>query len=53
MICFCIALGAALGAIALGIGIIPGYLIHLYLFLRTLYWWCKPRVKKQQKKKEE
>ena len=33
----------ALGAVFTGIFIVPIYLVHIYQFLRTAYWWSKPR----------
>lgn len=36
-----LAIGAPIGAIALGVFIVPAYLFHLYYFIRTIYWWCK------------
>ena len=45
--------GAAVGfSIGLGVGVvvlaflfIPVLLLHIYLFFRTIYWWCKSRRK--------
>ena len=43
-----VGIGATLGAIATGIGILPALSLHVYLFIRTIYWWRRTRVKKMK-----
>jgi hypothetical protein len=45
-IIYILLLGAAAGALAVGLATIPAYIFHTYYFVRSCYWWCKTsRVK--------
>eukprot|EP00347_Sterkiella_histriomuscorum_P013815 403363259 len=37
--------------VAAALAILPIYFLHIYLFYRAVYWWCKPRVKEQKQSK--
>ncbi len=39
-----LSLGTAVGAIGAGLLTIPGEIVHLLIFIRTCYWWCKSRT---------
>lgn len=41
-----ISLGVSFAAAS--IALLPVYFIHTFLFFRSIYWWCKPRVKKDR-----
>jgi len=43
------ALAVALSALVTGIFTLPLLLLHIYMFMRICYWWCKPRVKENKK----
>lgn len=45
-----IGLAAVLTALTTVIIVLPSYVIHIYTFGRTLYWWRKSRVKKMLRK---
>ena len=45
IICLALAIGAAAGALILGVLLLPFYVLHFILVGRTIYWWSKTRIK--------
>ena len=44
------AIGLALSAVVVAIVILPIYFLHIYIFMRAVYWWCKPRTKTSKRR---
>lgn len=43
-----VMISAALGGLGCGLGILPALALHVYLFVRTIYWWRRSRVNKME-----
>lgn len=48
-----IALGIVAGALAGTILLIPAYVLHIYLYSRTVYWWNQEKIDKREEKNQE